>query len=172
MKQQAEKPVRVGVYDTVAEIHRVVHDLREAGFTQHELGVICSDKYKEQFMHDLPLKEPAGTHTEQAIVAGGLVGATIGGLVLAATVLATGGAGLLAIGTALIGGGALTGSFSGAMMTRGFQKEFVDYYDQAVQRGKILVAVEVHGPDSAERLARAERILAADGANPLPLDEG
>ena len=38
--------------------------------------------------------------------------------------------------------------------------------------GKVLVAVEVHGPDSQARLALAERILANAGTDPVPLVEG
>jgi len=170
--QVIEKPVRVGVYDTVAAADSAVHRLLEDGFSRNELAVICSDKFKEQFFHEVPTPAVPGTYTPEAIVAGGLVGATIGGLALAATALATGGIGVLMAGTALIGGGALAGSFSGAMMTRGFQKEYAHFYDHAVQRGKILVAVEVHGDDSDERLAHAEQILADAGANPLSLEEG
>ncbi len=67
---------------------------------------------------------------------------------------------------------ALVGSFTGTMVARGFEKEIADFYEQAVQRGKILIAVEDHGPHSAERLAEAERILSSEGANPLPLVRG
>lgn len=173
MQHVAEKPVRVGVYDTVDEAEQAVHRLLDAGFTRKQLAVICSDKLKEEvFRREVPTPEPAGTHTPEAILAGGLVGATIGSLALAVTALFTGGAGILAAGTALIGGGAFAGSFTGAMMTRGFEKEIANFYDQAIQRGKILVAVEVHGRDSTERLAEAEHILADAGANPLSLEEG
>jgi len=71
-----------------------------------------------------------------------------------------------------VGGGALAGSFAGAMMTRGFEKSAADFYDQAVQSGQLLVAVEVHGPDSEPKLAEAERILHEAGAVPVPLPEG
>jgi hypothetical protein len=58
------------------------------------------------------------------------------------------------------------------MMTRGFEKEIADYYEQAVQKGKILVAVEVHGAGEEQRLAKAERILAEAGSEPVALPEG
>ncbi len=168
----ADKPVRVGVYDTVPEAEQAVHRLLNAGFSRDQLAVICSDKYKEAiFRGEVPTPAPDGTYTPEAIVAGGLIGAALGGVALAATTLATGGAGLIA-GTALVGGGAFAGTFTGAMMTRGFEREFAHFYDQAIQRGKILVAVEVHGPDSSARLSEAEQILADAGANPLPLEEG
>lgn len=172
LHQVADKPVRVGVYDTIPEAEQALHRLLEAGFSKKQLAVVCSDKYKEAiFRNEVPIAEQAGSYTPEAIVAGGLIGATLGGLALVATTLATGGAGIIA-GYALLGGGAFAGSFTGAMMTRGFEKEIADFYDQAIQRGKILVAVEIHGSDSAERLAQAEHILADAGANPLPLEEG
>jgi hypothetical protein len=46
-----------------------------------------------------------------------------------------------------------------------------DFYDQAVTRGKILVAIEDDRDDSP-RLALAERIFAQAGAEPLPLNKG
>jgi hypothetical protein len=170
--QPTEKPFRVGVFRTVGQADRAVRKLLDAGFTKDQLAVVCSDKHREQFFHDLPTPDPAGSHTPEGIAAGGAVGATIGGLALAAVTAATGGVGLLAAGTVLVGGGALAGAFTGAMMTRGFEKEIQDYYDQAVQLGKILVAVEVHGEGNAARLAEAERILAEAGAEPVALAEG
>jgi hypothetical protein len=170
--QTTEKPVRVGVFNTVANADKAVRNLLAAGFAREELAVICSDKFKEKHFQDVPTPDPAGTHTAEGIAIGGAVGAAIGGLALAATTIVTGGAALLIAGPALIGGAALTGSFAGAMMTRGFEKEIADYYDQAVRRGQILVAVEVHGEDSAARLTQAERILAEAGAEPIPLSEG
>ena len=171
-QQHVEKPFRVGVFDTVAQADAAVRNLLGAGFTRDQLAVICSDKYKEHFFKSLPTPKPAGSYTGEAVVAGGAIGATIGGLALAVTALATGGATLLAYGTILVGGGALAGSFTGAMTTRGFKKEIADYYDQAVQRGKILVAVELEGEGHEARLAQAERILAEAGVQPIALTEG
>ncbi len=170
--QPVDKPFRVGVFDTVAHADRAVHNLLAAGFSKEQMTVMCSDKYKEQFFDNLPTPEQAGSHTPVAVATGGLIGATIGGLLLAATAISTGGATLLAAGTVLVGGGAIAGSFTGAMATRGFENEVVNYYDQAVQRGKILVAVEVHGEGKEARLAEAEHILAEAGVEPKALVRG
>jgi hypothetical protein len=74
-------------------------------------------------------------------------------------------------GAGLITGG-LVGSFLGAMLTRGLEKEAANYYDQAVQDGKLLVVVEDHGAGAADRLLKAECLLAAAGAEPVSLPEG
>jgi len=170
--QAVEKPVRVGVFSTVAQADRAVHALQRAGFSKDQLAVVCSNEAKKEHFSDLQTPPTGASYTPPAIVTGGLLGATIGGLVLGATSLVTGGASLLAAGTVLIGGGAIAGSFTGAMATRGIQKEIADYYDQSVRLGKILVAVEVHGEGSAAKLARAEQVLAEAGAEPVALVEG
>jgi hypothetical protein len=170
--RDADKPFRVGVFNTVAGADRAIRKLLAAGFTKDQLAVVCSDKYKEQHFRDLSTPDPSGSHTPEAIAVGGAAGAAIGGLALAAATIATGGVGLLAAGTVLIGGGAIAGAFTGAMLTRGFEKEIQDYYDQAVLQGKILVAVEIHGEGSVARLAQAESVLAEAGAEPVALVEG
>jgi hypothetical protein len=174
-QQPVEKPFRVGVFDTVEQADRAVHRLLDAGFTKDQLAIICSDKHKERLFRKehLHTPEPSGSvYTPEAIPAGAAVGATIGGIALVATAVATGGVGLLAAGTVLVGGGALAGGFVGAMMTRAREREISLYYAQAVEFGKVLVAVEVHGPGSEARLAEAERILAEAGTEPVPLVEG
>ena len=164
-----DKPFRAGTFDTVAQAERAVRSLLAVGYTKEQLAVLCSDKSKEEFFANLPTPELPGPHTGASIVAGGAIGATLGGLALAATALGTGGVGLLAAGTVLVGGGALAGTFTGAMVGGG---ELADYYDQAVQSGKILVAVEIGGEKQSPRLAEAERILAAAGTDPVALTAG
>jgi len=59
------------------------------------------------------------------------------------------------------------------MLSRGVEREATNYYDQAVRKGDILVAVECDpGSDQRERLALAERLLARASARPLPLLKG
>jgi Heat induced stress protein YflT domain len=171
-ERKTDRPVRVGVYSTVQQADRAVKDLLAAGFTTDQISVVCSDRHKEKLFGEMAHPVHTARQTAGAIATGGAVGATLGGLALAATAIATGGASLLAAGTVLVGGGALAGSFTGAMMTRGFEKEIADYYDAEVRVGKILVAVEVEGEGNQARLAQAERILAAAGAEPIPLVEG
>jgi len=172
-KQAVEKPFRVGIYNTIAQADQAVRGLLDAGFSKDELTVICSNKARAEHYRDLPTEPEGASYTPQAIVTGGLVGATIGGLVLGATSLVTGGVALLAAGGwMLIGGGAIAGSFTGAMAVRGVQKEIADYYEQSVRLGKILVAVEEHGEGSQAKLAKAEEILAGAGAEPVALVEG
>lgn len=167
-----DRPVRVGVFAKVQNAEKAVSDLLAAGFTREQITVICSNKHKEALFGDLADQVQGTRETPEAIVTGGVVGATLGGMALAVTAVMTGGASILAAGAVLIGGGAIAGSFTGAMMTRGFQKEAADYYDSAVQLGKILVGVEILGEGTEARRAEAERILTNAGAEPVALSQG
>ena len=58
------------------------------------------------------------------------------------------------------------------MMTRGVEKELANFYQQAVISGRILVAAEAHDANSSQMLAKAAKVLADAGAQPLPMQEG
>lgn len=160
-----EKTVRAGVFSDIRKADAAVAGLVAAGFPKDRITVICprcSDERYQEYCQ----REPAGTKTGKAAALGGAIGSVLGGLGALTGVVLTGGTALLAVGPLLIGGGA--GSFIGAMMSRGFEREVTNYYDQALQRGKILVAVqEPDGPEQVKRLAEAERILASSGPEPM-----
>jgi outer membrane lipoprotein SlyB len=161
-------PVRVGVFDTVRLADRAVGTLIAAGFAQEQISVICPQCHGP-IREGVRAEEPAGAHTPGAAAAGGAIGAVLGGLTGIAG-LASGGAALLVAGPLLgAAAGAVSGGFIGAMLTRGFEPEIADYYDQALQKGKVLVAVE---DDDERRLAEAERVLAQAGAEPVSLPAG
>ena len=172
-KDQPERKFRIGVYDDVANADRAVAGLLAAGYAKEEISVVCSDEARERLFRDFDHEEPAGTETPRRALAGGITGTAIGALLGAATVVATGGLSLVVIGS-MLGTGALFGTFVGAMTSRGVENEVADYYDQAVRRGKILVAAEPDEDrdDMRQRLATAERVLREAGAEPVPLPEG
>jgi hypothetical protein len=169
----APSPVRVGVFQRLANADAAVHALSQAGFDEKEITVICPTCAPDDFDH-YKRQEPAGAHTPAAATAGGAIGALLGGLVAITGITLTGGAGLLVAGPMLAAaaGGAVAGGFVGAMMTRGLEPEMANFYDQAVQKGKILVGVECHGEGAQERLHTAERIFSERGAETLSLTGG
>jgi hypothetical protein len=76
-------------------------------------------------------------------------------------------AGPLLASAAAVGG--VTGAFLGAMATRGFESEITNFYDQALEKGQILVAVDTEaGPGRA----RAIQALHEAGAQPIALPRG
>ncbi|HVX62672.1 MAG TPA: hypothetical protein VHC19_18780 [Pirellulales bacterium] len=167
-----EAPIRVGVFSTITAADCAVAQLLNAGFSKEQISVMCSNDAVENHYRNFEHQDPAGTNTATAAVGGGAIGATLGGLAVLAGAVTTGGIGLLAAGGIAAWAGGVVGGLVGAMMTRGVEKELADYYDQAVQRGKILVAAEDHSEAQRQRLAKAATILAECGSEPVALPEG
>ena len=175
--QTAGKPVQnpsleVGIFDSVEDARRAVQQLLAAGFSQAQITVVCSDETKERYFSEFEHQHPAGTFTPAASIAGGTIGALVGGLTVVASAIATGSLALWAAGPITAWAGGVAGGLVGAMMMRGVEKELANFYQQAVVAGQILVAAEDHGPDQSTMLANAARILTEAGAKPLVLPEG
>jgi hypothetical protein len=168
----ASTPVRVGVFRRIAAADRAVAELVEAGFDDGSITVICptcSDEVLEPYR-----APPSGAHTAEAAAAGGTIGAVLGGLSATVGLVATGGTGLLVAGP-LLGAaatGAVTGGFLGAMATRGIEPEIADYYDQALRKGRILVAVDTSKGEAPPAPEVAEKALERAGAEPIALPKG
>jgi len=165
-------PTRAAVFASVANTREAVDALLGAGFSPEQITVVCSDEVKEAHFKRFEHQAPAGKNTPAAAAAGGSLGAAVGGAAVAALGVAVGGPAFAVLGGAGLITGGLVGSFLGAMLTRGLEKEAANFYDQAIQSGKLLVVVEDHENGAADRLAEAERLLAQAGAEPMPLPEG
>ncbi len=165
-------PIRVGVFDSVAEADHAVAELLAAGFSDKQITVICSEKAVERHFKAFEHQDPAGAHTAAAGLTGGAIGAALGGLAAVAGLTTLGGATLVVAGGLAAWGGGVVGGLIGAMMTRGMEKELANYYDQAVTRGQILVAAEQEGPRRKSMLDTASAILERHGATAVPLAEG
>jgi hypothetical protein len=168
---QLEKPIRVGVFSSIRDADQAVHGLLNLGYTKEQITVVCSEEWKAAHFRDYHHEDPSGAHTPAAAAVGGAIGAVLGGMTAVIGTVATGGIGLLAAGGVSAWAGGIVGGLIGAMTTRGVEKELADYYDQAVVRGKILVAAEDRNPAGAARLAQAARVLEEAGAEPLSLRE-
>jgi hypothetical protein len=154
-----------GAFDTVAQADRAIRRLLAAGFSKDQLAVICPAKFKDHFRIEVPQADTPSADTAATLATGGAIGATLGGLALAATVI-TGGLGAVAAAV-FIGGGAIAGGFSNLIVSKGYEQEADDHYKEAIARGQIVVGVEVHGEDGAGRLAEVQRILAEAGGKQL-----
>lgn len=169
MQNQAHLPVRVGVFNRLPAADQAVERLVKAGFDKQRITVICPTCSVDRFS-DVHREEPSGSHTPAAAAGGGAIGALLGGLVAVVGIAATGGIGLLAVGPLLLGagGGAVAGGFVGAMLTRGIEDEAADFYDQALRKGQILVAVEDDG-QGPTALERADQIFTELGSEHVSL---
>jgi hypothetical protein len=170
--QRLPKPIRAGIFKTVPEADRAVSELLDAGFSQDQITVVCSAETVQQHFKQFEHQDPAGEHTAAAALTGGTIGATLGGLVAVAGIVTVGGAALFVSGGLALLTGGVVGGLVGAMMTRGFEKELANFYDQEVTRGRILVAAEEKDPKREALLDRASEIFAKHGVDPLPLSEG
>src|SRR3954453_2428052 len=171
-KNVQNRPLEVGVFDSVDEARQAGPGLLAAGFTPKQITVVCADETKERYFREFEHQEPAGTFTPGATIAGATIGALLGGLTVVASAIATGGLALWAAGPITAWAGGVAGGLVGAMMTRGVEKELANFYQQAVLEGQILVAAEAHGAERQTSLATAAKILAEAGAKPLPMREG
>jgi hypothetical protein len=171
MRKRTSERVRVGVFNTVGEADLAVRLLLGAGFTKEKISVVCSDEMKERHFSEFRHDEPAGTKTPKTAAAGGIAGGIAGGLVGVATV-ATGMPEAILLEGLFAGAGATFGTFVGAMMSRGMEREVANYYDQALRRGQLLVAAEVDPDGDETMLDRAERVFEDVGARAESLPAG
>ena len=169
-KASPNSRVHVGVYENVPEADRAVWELVHAGIPKERITVICPTCTHEKY-DGLHQEQPSGSHTAAGAAAGGAIGALLGGLAAVIGITASGGMGLFVAGPLLFssGTGAVFGGFVGAMMTRGMEPEVADFYDQALEKGKVLLAVEVGDEVTPDQVAIADRIFAETGAESLTL---
>ncbi|HZA93665.1 MAG TPA: YsnF/AvaK domain-containing protein [Gemmatimonadales bacterium] len=154
----------VGLFRDHAEAARAIRDLKGAGFTDSEIGVLMQDSAQaRQFTQDTGTKagEAAATGAATGGLLGGLFGllAGVGALVIPGIgpIIAGG-----AIASTLAGAGigAAAGGLIGALLGMGIPEEEARYYERGFREGGILVTV-----DTADRKADARRILLDAGAD-------
>src|SRR5262249_35704642 len=144
-----------------------VRRLLNAGFSKKEIAIVVPEQFRKHFHPPVAIAQRPGAHAAAAIAAGGAVGATLRGLALVRTLLAAGGAGALPAIPSLLGGGAIGGGFSSLIVSDGYGKGVGEYYEQAIEFGRIVVGVEIDGPDDDPRLLQVEHILTEAGADPI-----
>ena len=160
----------IGVFSDIHHADRAIAGLIDAGFEQEEISVVCPE-HVHPLASNVKEEGDGPSRSAETAVAGGSIGAVLGALAASVGIAATGGTGLLIAGP-LVGAtaaGAIGGSFVGAMAARGHEPDVVDYYDQALRKGKILVAIE---DDDPQRVSRAHHVFERAGAEPMELARG
>ena len=140
--------IRAAVFHTTTKAHQAVNALKQAGFSNDEISVICSDEAKSKHFTELADEGTVGEKANKAMDIAGLSLLGLGGAAVLATLL-TGGAAIFVIGA--FSGIAAGGTFAALMASRGLGSEATDYYEQAVQRGDLLVTAHVEGDHAANR---------------------
>jgi hypothetical protein len=165
-----DKPVRVAVFDRIDRAEQAVESLLLEGFEKNQISVICSDPATEEHFKGFEGKQ-AGDAAPRRAAVGGVVGATLGGLVTVTALATSGGIAVLAAGhlvTSLASGG-IVGGFIGAMTSRGLDKEAAEYYEQSIEKGRILVVAEDNSAEGPRKLHAAEKRFQEAGAEPVSL---
>jgi len=136
----------------------VVSTLREQGLTDEDIGVLANDRTAIESLPDADMEDGSDVIPAFArgVVAGGATGLLAGVAALAFPPLGVvaGGAALVATTTL---GGASFGAFTAALVGTSIDNSQLREYEEAIERGEILVIAEV--PE--ERRTEIEKALSA-----------
>ena len=141
----------VGLFADLPAAERGIEALKDAGFSEEEIGVAARDQRQQQ-----ELTEGTGTQAAEGATTGAVSGGVLGGVVgLLAGVgaLAIPGIGPIIAGGALAstlagaGVGAAAGGIIGALAGMGVPEENARHFERGFQQGGVIVTVEA-GPDS------------------------
>jgi uncharacterized protein (TIGR02271 family) len=138
---------QVGVFATREAADRAVADLRAAGYSDDQIGVVAKDSSGKTVKTD-----GAGDNAAEGAAIGAAAGAgamALGSLALSFGVIPVIGP-ILAVGplaAALIsaGAGAAAGSLTGALIGWGIPEEDAKYYEGEVKAGRYVVTVQAGG---------------------------
>jgi hypothetical protein len=158
--------VTTGLYKSPADAANAVRFLEARGIPSADINMVASDDFnRDGFIVEPHSKAPEGFAIGAA--GGGAVGALVAGLT-AVGAIATGGAGLgLVVAgpvvAAIVGGGAgaTAGSIVGGMLGAAIPEHDIEYYEQALKSGSVLIGVKTENRESKKVVKQA---LEAAGA--------
>lgn len=145
----------VGIFADRSEAEDAIRELKDAGFTDRQVGVAVRDKDEQR-----QLIENTGTTTAEAAATGAISGGLVGGLIgLLGSLLIPGvgpivAGGVLASTLAGAGIGAATGGIIGALIGLGVPEEDAQHFNRGLESGAVLVTV-----NAGDRLPEALEIL-------------
>ena len=150
------------------QAHRIVDDLKAAGFSNTDISVLFPDKTgTKEFAHDNSTKAPEGATAGAGT--GGILGGTLGWLVGIGALAIPGLGPFIAAGpimAALAGAaaGAAVGGVTGALIGLGIPEYEAKMYEGKLRDGGILISV--HTEDGKE-VDRAKEIFKRAGATDI-----
>ena len=157
-----------GIFANRGMAEEAVDRLIANGFRNEDISVLLQDNVgTKDFAHEKHTKAPEGTTT--GVVAGGLIGGTIG-LLAGIGVLAIPGLGpLIAAGPVIaaltgIGSGGMVGGLIGALVGMGIPEYEAKRYEGRIKEGGVLLSVHC---DSAEWVSKAKHVLRDSGGEDI-----
>jgi hypothetical protein len=146
----------VGVFHNRIDAERAVEELRQAGYTEDQIGFAApDDEPSPEGAADTGVDSRTGEKAGAGVLGGGILGGILGA---AATGLIPGIGPVIAVG-ALAGilGGAAAGGIAGALAGMGVADEEAEIYEEEFKAGRTIVTVQPDGdarPEEREILAR------------------
>ncbi len=157
-----------GIFASREMAEGAVDRLINAGFRREDISVLLQDNVgTKDFAHEKHTKAPEGTTT--GVVAGGLIGGTIG-LLAGIGLLAIPGLGpLIAAGPIIaaltgIGSGGVVGGIIGALVGMGIPEYEAKRYEGRIKEGGILLSVHC---DNADWVSKGKQVLKDTGAEDI-----
>jgi uncharacterized protein (TIGR02271 family) len=145
----------VGIFADRSDAEDAIRGLKEARFTDSQVGVAILDKDQQR-----QLIEDTGSTAAEAAATGAISGGLVGGLIGLLGSLLIPGVGPIVVGGVLAstlagaGIGAATGGIIGALMGLGVPEEDAQHFNRGLESGSVLVTV-----DAGDRIPEALDIL-------------
>jgi hypothetical protein len=176
----------VGLFSRRSDAEAAIRDLKDAGFTDRQIGVALRDASDQR-----ELEQSTGSVAVEAAATGALGGGVVGGLIGLLGSLLIPGVGPIVVGgvlaSALTGAGigAATGGIIGALVGMGVPETDAQHFDLGLRSGSTLVTVDAgartqealdvlerhgmdFGPSGARRYGSSDRRSRQDPSYPGP----
>jgi hypothetical protein len=159
-----DRGIVVGLFHNQADAEKAIRRLKDAGFSENQIGVALKDRGRQQ-----ELIEGTGTQAAEGAATGAIGGGVLGGVIgLLAGVgaLAIPGVGPIIAGGTLAstlagaGIGAAAGGLLGALVGMGVPEEDAAHFDRGFRAGGTLVTV-----DAGSRVEEARTCFVESGAD-------
>jgi len=154
MAMQQDRAV-VGVFSDASKAQQAVQALRNAGFTEHQIGVIGRDtRHTTTDAGDDTRESYAAEGAATGVAAGAGIGALWGLGILAGVMPVIGPAiagGALAAVLSSAAAGAAAAGLAGALVGMGIPKDEAEYYEIEFQAGRTIVTVRAPGRETEAR---------------------
>jgi len=161
--------IAAGVFEDSDRVSKLIPKLRALGIKAEEISIFSTNEQDQERFAPY-LDESLQTEEDSRLSTAGKAGLGLGGATALATLATSAGTSIFVIGA--FSGFAILGTFIALMMSRGVEKEAADFFEQELQAGRILVAVEVSGDDAEQRLQQAEETISNAGGRSFELPEG
>ena len=157
-----------GIYPSRSRAEEAVNHLTAGGFRSEDISVLLQDNVgSKDFAHEKHTKAPEGTTA--GVLAGGVIGGTIG-LLAGIGLLAVPGLGpLIAAGPVIaaltgVGSGGVVGGIVGALVGMGIPEYEAKRYEGRIKEGGVLLSVHC---DNVDWVTKAKDLLDQTGAEDI-----